>query len=69
MHSSSKPIKEKITKMVKGQILKAVNITKVQIIQVMKHRLKLKINTIGKIVKIVGQIMKNRTFMKTKMYQ
>ena len=55
--------------MVKGQILKAVNITKVQIIQVMKHRLKLKIKTIGKIAKIVGQIMKKKTFMKKKLYQ
>ena len=55
--------------MVKGQIMKAVNVAKVQMIQVMKQRLKLKVKTIGKIVKTVGQMMKKRTFMKTKMYQ
>ena len=52
--------------MVKGKILKAVNIEKVQMIQVMKQRLKSKVKTIGKTEKTLGREVRKTHLLRNK---
>jgi len=54
--------------MVKGKIMKTriVNIEKMQMIQVMKQRLKLKVKTTGKTKKIVGREVRRTHLVRKK---